>query len=56
MSVVTFREKISIINGNPYVRPPDEALLSIFNQAGKKTGPISIKGTINSAPFQQSLV
>jgi hypothetical protein len=55
-SSTIFSEKISIINGNPYVRPPDSVLLSIFKEAGKKTSPIPIKGKINGAVFQQSLV
>lgn len=56
MPALKFVERISIINGNPYVRPPDDVLLTIFKQAGKKTSPITIKGTINGAKFQQSLV
>lgn len=52
----TFSAKIAIIIGNPYVRPPDDVLESIFKQAGKRTSPIPIKGTINGAAFQQSLV
>lgn len=51
-----FQKKISIINGNPYVRPPDNVLLTIFKQVGKNTSPIPIKGKINGAKFQQSLV
>lgn len=56
MPAPAFRETIAIINGNPYVRPPDEVLHTVFKQAGKKTSPIPIKGTINKATFQQSLV
>lgn len=52
----TFNAEILIIIGNPYVRPPDTVLEFIFKQAGKKTGPIPVKGTINGAPFLQSLV
>lgn len=56
MTILRFSQEISIINGNPYVRPPDEVLNSIFKQAGKRTSPIPIKGKINGATFQQSLV
>lgn len=54
--LIRFSDDIKIINGNPYVRPPDKVLSSIFQQAGKKTSPVSVKGKINGAKFQQSLV
>jgi len=54
--MLLFSGKVLIINGNPYVRPPDSILEGIFHQAGKKTSPIPIRGKINDAPFQQSLV
>lgn len=56
MPILKFTEKISIINGNPYVRPPERILQEIFKQAEKNTSPITIKGRINGAEFQQSLV
>ena len=56
MPSLKFSEKISIINGNPYVRPPDAVLIAVFKQAVKQTSPIPIKGKINRAKFQQSLV
>lgn len=56
MPALKFLERISIINGNPYVRPPDDVLQTVFKQAGRKTSPIPIKGKINGAKFQQSLV
>jgi len=52
----SFSQKISIIIGNPYVRPPDKVLNSIFKQAGKSKGPIPVRGTINGAEFIQTLV
>jgi hypothetical protein len=52
----TFTAKISIINGNPYVRPPDKVLSPIFKASGKSTSSIPVRGKINGAPFQQSLV
>lgn len=51
-----FTENIHIINGNPYVRPPDSILDDIFHQAGKNTSPIPIHGKMNGAYFHQSLV
>ncbi len=56
MASTKFSQKISIINGNPYVRPPDNVLNIIFKEANKKTSPIPIKGKINSAKFEQTLV
>lgn len=52
----TFTTKIDIIGVNPFVRPPDEMLHEIFNDAGKDKSPIPVRGTINGVPFQQSLV
>lgn len=54
--MLRFSETIFIINGNPYVRPPDAILERIFQQADKKTSPITIYGKINGASFRQSLV
>lgn len=54
--MTTFSTTISIINGNPYVRPPDEVLAIIFKQAGKEKTPIPVRGKLNGAEFQQSLV
>jgi hypothetical protein len=56
MPLLKFSSKIQIINGNPYVRPPDHILLVIFQQADKDTSPIPIKGKLNGAPFVQTLV
>lgn len=56
MPKLIFKAKVLIINGNPYVRPPDEILKKIFNQAEKTMSPIPIKGKINGATFQQTLV
>lgn len=54
--MLRFSETIEIINGNPYVRPPDSVLEEIFWQAHKYTSPIPVRGTINGAAFRQSLV
>lgn len=56
MAPLRFTSVIEIINGNPYVRPPDKILDGIFKQAKKISSPISIIGKINGAAFTQSLV
>lgn len=56
MPALHFSEEVSIINGNPYVAPPDAVLRGLFKQAGKSTSPIPIRGKINGASFQQSLM
>lgn len=56
MSQLSFSENIAIINGNPYVRPPDHVLQMIFKQAQKEMSPIPVRGTLNGAAFQQTLV
>ena len=56
MKTISFSQKISIINSNPYVRPPDEVLSHIFIQSGKTTSPIPVKGKIDGADFTQTLV
>lgn len=53
---MSFTATIRIINGNPYVRPPETALAEVFRQAGRTKGPIPVRGKLNGAPFQQSLV
>lgn len=52
----SFTDEIKIINGNPYVRPPEKILETIFKQSGKDTSPIAVRGKINGAEYQQSLV
>lgn len=54
--MLKFTSEIKIINGNPYVRPPDKILQQLFIQAGKDKSPITVKGEINGAKFKQSLV
>jgi hypothetical protein len=51
-----FTQTIAIINANPYVTPPDKVLKQIFEQAKKDTSPIPVRGKIENAPFEQSLV
>src|SRR5690349_12584346 len=51
-----FTATIKIINGNPFVTPPEKVLAHIFETAGKKAGPITVRGLLNDAEFQQGLV
>lgn len=50
-----FSAVINIINDNPYVRPPNKVLAEIFKQAGKKTGPIPVRGTLNDRNIERVL-
>ena len=51
-----FHAKLEIIGINPFVFLPSEILGSIFLDAKKSKGHIPVRGTINSKPFQQTLV
>jgi hypothetical protein len=51
-----FTAKIEIIGVNPYVLLPDNILQAIFLQAGRKNGPIPVKGNLNGIAFTQTLV
>jgi hypothetical protein len=51
-----FSQKIFKIGINPCVVPPEKVLRHILSAAGKDKGPIPVRGTINSAPFVQTLV
>ncbi len=55
-SFVQFSDTIHIINGNPYITPPEDILQTIFKQAGKNKGTIPVHGTMNGAEFIQTLV
>ena len=52
----SFKAKIEIIGINPYVYIPEPVLEKIFEEAGKKKGPIPVKGLLNGEPFKQTLV
>lgn len=52
----SFSTVIDVVGVNPFVRPPDEVLNAIFEAAGSDKSPIPVRGTINGAAFQQSLV
>ncbi len=56
MAAEAFTATVDIIGANPFVRPPDTVLDVIFKAARKDKSPIPVRGTINSAVFQQSLV
>ena len=51
-----FEAELEIVGVNPFVAVPEPILEAIFADAGKRTGPIPIAGTVNGAPYQQSLV
>ena len=51
-----FKATIELIGINPFVFVPDRILKQIFIQAGKETGYIPIKGTVNNKPYKQTLV
>lgn len=52
----SFSQVIFKIGINPCVIPPEETLRHIFKQAKKRKGPIPVRGTINGAPYKQTLV
>lgn len=52
----SFTRTIKIIGVNPYVSVPDKILHYLFDQAGKQSGPIPIRGTIGGKPYTQTLV
>jgi Bacteriocin-protection, YdeI or OmpD-Associated/Domain of unknown function (DUF1905) len=41
---------------NPVVDPPEGVLRTIFEQAGRSKGPIPVRGKLNKAEFDQTLV
>lgn len=51
-----FSAQLDLIGINPFVSVPDLILESIFEAAGKSKGPIPVKGSINKAPYNQTLV
>ncbi|TCC97831.1 YdeI/OmpD-associated family protein [Pedobacter hiemivivus] len=56
MKSYSFHATIEIIGINPYVQIPEIILTEIFNQAGKNKGHIPVAGTVNSLPYQQTLL
>lgn len=51
-----FTSRIARIGVNLYVTPAAGVLRAIFAQAKRKTSPIPVRGTLQGAPFQQTLV
>jgi hypothetical protein len=51
-----FEAELEIIGINPFVSVPEPILEALFDAAGRRTGPIPIWGTVNDAPYKQSLV
>jgi uncharacterized protein YdeI (YjbR/CyaY-like superfamily) len=54
--VNSFERVIYKIGINPVVDPPEDVLRYLFERAGRSKGPIAVRGTINGAPFVQTLV
>ena len=52
----SFSQVIIKVGINPCVIPPEDVLAHIFKQAKKRSGPIPVRGTINSAQYIQTLV
>lgn len=52
----SFTAAITKLGINPVVDPPEKVLLTIFEQAGKSSGPIPVRGKINDSEFIQTLV
>lgn len=56
MDAPTFRATLEIIGVNPYVFVPEAILAGILAEAGRSRGPIPVHGTVDGAPFRQTLV
>ncbi len=54
--MVTFTAKIGKLGINPVIDPPENVMAEIFEQAGRSRGPIPVHGTLDGAPFVQTLV
>lgn len=52
----SYSAKIAKIGINPYMNVPEDVLQALFKQAGKATGPIPVRGTIDGKRFKQTLV
>ncbi len=51
-----FIATIDKIDINPVIDPPDDILEFIFIEAGRRKGPMPVRGMINGAPYRQTLV
>ncbi|RLT27559.1 MAG: DUF1905 domain-containing protein [Chloroflexi bacterium] len=51
-----FRAPIYIVGINPLVDVPDRVLTALQRQSGIERGPIPVQGTLNGAPYRQTIV
>lgn len=51
-----FKACIEVVGINPFVFVPENILHALFKQNNKDKGPIPVRGTINSQPYQQTLM
>lgn len=51
-----FTAELEIIDGNPFVPLPPDALNDVFCESGRTKGPIPVRGAIDGRPYQQTLV
>ena len=51
-----FRAQLDIVGVNPFVFVPDEVLAAVLAAAGRERGPVPVRGTLDGAPFRQTLV
>ena len=56
MATVKFKFIIYKIGINPVVDPPEKVLAKIFEQVGKSSGPIPVRGKINGSEYIQTLM
>ena len=56
LAMNSFEAELKIIGINPYVEVTLEVLEEVFAQAGRSKGQIPIRGLLNGAPYQQTLV
>lgn len=47
---------LDIIGINPFVAVPDTILEKVFAAAGRASGPVPVRGTVNGKPYIQTLV
>ncbi len=51
-----FKAKLDIIGINPFIFVPEEALLTLFKDAGKDKGHIPVCGQVNGKEYTQTLL
>ncbi len=50
-----FTAELEIIDGNPFVPLPPDALNDVFCESGRTKGPIPVRGAIDGRPYQQGV-